>query len=73
MGLDENDPAVVTRINGNNVAAATADTTGGSIIHRGRMEYTEQLLATDQTACAQDGLNTQTGTNLGLTFTRNVT
>ncbi|MGW0718080.1 hypothetical protein ACWD3K_25460 [Streptomyces sp. NPDC002778] len=73
VGLDENDPAVVTRVNGNNVAATTADTTGGSIIHPGRMVYTEQLIATDQTACLLGGLNTQTGTNLGLTFIRNLT
>ncbi|MBT2401421.1 hypothetical protein [Streptomyces sp. ISL-100] len=67
VGLDADDPAVITRVNGNNVAATTADTTGGSIIHPGRMEYTEQLIATDQTACATTGLNAQTGTSLGLT------
>ncbi|NYE44522.1 hypothetical protein HEB29_005533 [Streptomyces fulvorobeus] len=40
---------------------------------RPHQEFTDTqktVIATDRTACAQDGLNIQTGTNLGLSFTR---
>ncbi|GHH56662.1 hypothetical protein [Streptomyces candidus] len=64
--------AVVLRPNGNNVVVITAKTAAGSIIHPGRMVHNEQLVATDQTACAQDGMKTQDGINLGLNFTRDL-